>query len=162
MNLKGNNSGIIIPKTDQQVIDMFMGGFFQYLRNNGIPTPDKGLARFILYTNLFGDFKELVKKNLELEKQNMTADIMVAREAFGLYQQTRSIPPEVLANTINELVKQYAPQVAPGAPTPAADEKKAAEAETELPGYEPDEPESETPAGNVIPMPERKADGKEE
>lgn len=153
MKLNGGNSGIVIPKSDQQVIDMFLGGFFAYLRNNGIPTPDKGLCRFIVYMNLFSDFKELVKQNLENERQQMTHDIMAARNAFNLYHQAQGIPAPELEAALKTLREKYAP--APQQPAGNEPETKVEpEPENEgapTPAAEMEE-EKETPE-NVIPFP---------
>lgn len=115
------NGGPVLFKTKGQVVQQFMGGFFQWLAQNGIPNPHQELCQIVLYVNLFADYREQIKEGLKRERDNMTADILTARRAFNLLQLSQGIPPTKLEKALAELSAKYNQKPDEGAaPSPEA------------------------------------------
>ena len=79
------------PKiTDAQAIEMQFGGFRRWLNDNGLPTPSTAEFRMMLYSSLYVEFQNQIRKNQDQFLEQLRMQIPQVQQALQEYQERRT------------------------------------------------------------------------
>lgn len=81
--------------TDQQAIDRHLGGYFDFLRMIGVPTPSKAEARNLLYSELYVKYMQEIQRQQRAELEKLQQNLGVTKQAVQLLDEMQKYKVDI-------------------------------------------------------------------
>jgi hypothetical protein len=81
--------------TDQQAIDRHLGGYFEFLRMIGVPTPSKAEARNLLYSELYVKYMQELQRQQRAEMEKLQQNLGVTKQAVQLLDEMQKYKVDI-------------------------------------------------------------------